>query len=287
MNGEVLMSASATLTVAFQGVRGAFGEEAVCAYFEQEMGTQPEKYAYHSFADVFAAVVAGTVEYGVVPLENSQTGGIDEVYDLLNRHELFIVGEINLPINQCLMCLPGQRLGDIKRVLSHPQALAQCEEYLQTLDVEVSAAYNTAGSAKVIREESLRNTAAIAGKQAAELYQLEILASNIQTIKDNYTRFIVLGRVPLPCFAGEAKTMLAVAVDQRQDALSRCLAVFAAHSLPLLRVETRPSRQHAWEYIFFLEFAGHYEDPCIRSALADLASTTSRHKFLGSFLRAI
>jgi prephenate dehydratase len=285
MNGEALISA--TLTVAFQGVRGAFGEEAVCAYFEQEMGTQPEKYACHSFADVFVAVMAGTVDYGVVPLENSQTGGIDDVYDLLNQHDLFIVGEVSLPINQCLMCLPGQRLGDIKRVLSHAQALTQCEEYLQTLAVEVIAEYNTAGSAKMIREEDLRNTAAIAGKQAAELYQLDILASNIQTIKDNYTRFIVLGRVPLPRFAGDAKTMLTVAVKRQQEALSRCLAVFAAHNLSLLRVETRPSRQHAWEYVFFLEFTGHYKDPCISHALADLATTTSRYKFLGSFLRAI
>lgn len=285
MNGKALLST--ILTVAFQGVPGAFGEEAVCAYFEQEMGIQLEKAAYHSFAAVFAAVVAGTVDYGVVPLENSQTGGIDDVYDLLNQYDLFIVAEINLPINQCLMCLPGQHLGDIKRVLSHPQALSQCEEYLQTLGVEVSAAYNTAGSAKTIREENLRDAAAIAGKRAAELYQLEILACNIQTIKDNYTRFIVLGREPLPYFAGDAKTMLTVAVKHQQGALSHCLAVFAAHNLPLLRVETRPSRQHAWEYIFFLEFAGHYEDPRISCALADLATTTSHYKLLGSFLRAV
>jgi prephenate dehydratase len=227
------------------------------------------------------------VDYGVVPIENSQTGGIDDVYDLLNQHDLFVVGEINLPVNQCLMCLPGQRPGDIKRVLSHPQALAQCEEYLQTLGVEVITTYNTAGSAKMIREENLLNTAAIAGRRAAELYQLEILVHDIQTIKDNYTRFIVLGRASLPRSAGDAKTMLAVAAKHQPGALSRCLAVFATHNLQVLRVEARPSRQRAWEYVFFLEFAGHREEPSICSALTDLAADTAFYKFLGSFVRAV
>src|SRR5690349_12614024 len=127
-------------TVAFQGVSGAFGEDAVCAYFEQGNGPSPEKFPCHSFADVFTAVAQGIVEYGVVPIENSQTGSIDDVYDLLNLYDLFVVGEVCLTVNQCLMCLPGQQLRDIKRVYSHPQALAQCKEYLQALHVETITA---------------------------------------------------------------------------------------------------------------------------------------------------
>ncbi len=161
-----------SIRAAFQGERGAFGDEAIREYF----GAQAQPLPYRSFADVFRAVAAGEVEYGLVPVENSQAGSINEVYDLLRQHDLFVTGEIGHPVNHCLLCLPGQQLGDIKRVISHPQALAQCDVYLRELNVEVVATYDTAGSAKMVREENLVNVAAIAGAGAAELYELEILA---------------------------------------------------------------------------------------------------------------
>src|SRR3989442_2889234 len=166
------------INVAFQGERGAFSDEAVRAYF----GQQAEPLPYRSFADVFRAVAAGKVEYGLVPVENSQAGSINDVYDLLRQHDLFVIGEISHPVNQCLLCLPGQQLSDIKRVISHPQALAQCDDYLRELNVEIVATYDTAGSAKMVREENLKGVGAIAGGGAAELYELEILARNIQTV---------------------------------------------------------------------------------------------------------
>ena len=269
------------ISVAFQGERGAFGDEAARAYFAKQAVPVPCR----SFADVFRAVAAGEVEHGLVPVENSQSGSINEVYDLLRQHDLFVTGEISHAVNQCLLCLPGQQLGDIRRVISHPQALAQCDAYLRELNVEVVATYDTAGSARMVREEHLANVAAIAGAGAAELYELEILALGIQTIKDNYTRFIALGREPAHRREGPAKTMLVMATAHQPGSLHKCLGVLAEKNINLLKLESRPSRNRVWEYVFYLDFEGHRDDPLVRSALADLAGHTTFCKILGSFAR--
>jgi prephenate dehydratase/chorismate mutase/prephenate dehydratase len=276
-----------TLVIAFQGERGAFSEEAVRTYFGKEYDKQLESFPCRSFADVFRAVAAGEVSYGLVPVENSQAGSINDVYDLLRQHDLFVIGEVSHPVNHCLLCLPEQQLSDIKRVISHPQALAQSDIYLRELGVELVATYDTAGSAKMIREENLAGVAAVAGAGAAELYQLEILARDIQTIKDNYTRFIALGREPATRREGLAKTMLVVATAHQPGSLYQCLGILAANKINLLKLESRPSRQRAWEYVFYLDFEGHREDAVVRSALADLASYTTFCKVLGSFARTI
>ena len=272
---------SDNIRVAFQGERGAFGDEAVRAYF----GAQATPLPFRSFADVFRVVATGEVEHGLVPVENSQAGSINEVYDLLRQHDLFVVGEIGHPVDHCLLCLPGQQLSDITRVISHPQALAQCDVYLRELNVEIVATYDTAGSAKMVREENLRNVAAIAAAGAAELYELEILARTIQTVQDNYTRFIVLGREPAPRREGQAKTMLVMATTHQPGSLHKCLGVLAKHAINLLKLESRPSRQRLWEYVFYLDFEGHRDDPLVKSALADLAGYTTFCKVLGSFAR--
>jgi prephenate dehydratase len=283
-------SPTATTTVAFQGERGAFGDEAVQIYFGRDaQGAQlrPEAVPYRTFADVFHAVASGEVEYGLVPVENSQAGSINDVYDLLRQHDLFVIGEIGHPVNHCLLCLPGQQLSDIKRVISHPQALAQSDVYLRELGVEIVATYDTAGSAKMIREEHLEGVAAVAAAGAAELYQLETLASGIQTIKDNYTRFIALGREPAPRREGAAKTMLVMATAHQPGSLYQCLGFLAVNKINLLKLESRPSRQRAWEYVFYLDLEGHRDDPPVRSALAKLAGHTTFCKVLGSFARSI
>jgi prephenate dehydratase len=278
------------LRVAFQGERGAFGDEAVGVYFgklayAEETGAGPQPVPYRAFADVFRAVASGEVEFGLVPVENSQAGSINDVYDLLRQHDLFVAGEIGHPVNHCLLCLPGQHISDIKRVISHPQALAQSDVYLRELGVEIVATYDTAGSAKMIREENLQGVAAVAGAGAAELYELEILAHAIQTIKDNYTRFIVLSREPAPRARGDAKTMLVMATAHQPGSLHKCLGVLAAHNINVLKLESRPSRQRIWEYVFYLDFEGHRDDQSVRTALADLASHTTFCKVLGSFAK--
>lgn len=270
-----------TIGAAFQGERGAFGDEAVRTYF----GGQARPVPYRSFADVFRAVATGEVEAGLVPVENSQAGSINEVYDLLRQYDLFVTGEIGHPVNHCLLCLPGQKIGDIQRVISHPQALAQCDVYLRELKVEIVATYDTAGSAKMVRQENLMGVAAIAGAGAAELYELEILARNIQTIKDNYTRFIALSREPALRREGEAKTMLVMATTHQPGSLYKCLGVLAEKQINLHKLESRPSRHRIWEYVFYLDFEGHRDDPIVSGALADLAGYTTFCKVLGSFPR--
>ncbi len=235
--GEYVAPAQQAINVAFQGERGAFGDEAVRAYF----GSQAQPIPYRSFADVFRAVARSEVEAGLVPVENSQAGSINEVYDLLRQYDLFVTGEIGHPVNHCLLCLPGQQLSDIKRVISHPQALAQSDVYLRELNVEIVATYDTAGSAKMVREENLR--------------------------------------------AGEAKTMLVMATAHQPGSLHTCLGVLAANQINLLKLESRPSRHRIWEYVFYLDFEGHRDDPLVSAALADLAGYTTFCKVLGSFAR--
>lgn len=273
------------ITAAFQGERGAFGDEAVQIYFGQDPTVRPEPRPYRNFADVFRAVAAGEVDYGLAPVENSQAGSIEATYDLLRQHDLYVIGEIVHPVNHCLLCLPGQELSDIKRVISHPQALAQSDVYLRELGAEIVATYDTAGSAKMIREEKMEGVAAVAAAGAAEMYQLDILARGIQTIKDNYTRFIALGREPAPRRPGAAKTMLVMATAHQPGSLYRCLGMLAANNINLLKLESRPSRQQAWEYVFYLDFEGHREEAHVRAALADLASHTTFCKVLGSFTK--
>ncbi len=269
--------------VAFQGELGAYGNEAVHSYFGREAQAVPCR----SFQEVFANVSAGKVDFGLVPVENSLAGSINDNYDLLRQHDLFVTGEICHPVHHCLMALPGQSLSDIKRVISHPQALAQVDVYLRQLGVEVVATYDTAGSAKLIREEELQGVAAVAGAGAAELYNLEILARNIQTVPDNTTRFVVLSRTPAERGPGPHKTMLVLSTAHQPGSLYRALGALAERKINLLKIESRPSRNRAWEYVFYLDFEGHREDAQVREALSELATHTVFCKVLGSFTRDV
>ncbi len=268
-------------SIAFQGERGAYGEEAVIAYFGAQVVPAPKK----SFAEVFDAVAAGETTAALLPIENSQAGSVHEVYDLLRTSQLYATGEICRPVNHCLLCLPGQTLDQIRRVLSHPQALAQCDAYLRGLGVEVIAAYDTAGSAKMVREQGLEGVAAVASARAAELYQLEILASGIQTIKDNYTRFIVLERQPAEAPTGPAKTMLMLATAHKPGALYQVLGEFALRQINLLKLESRPSREKPWEYVFYLDIEGSPQQADVAQALDGLRDKTTFVKVLGTFRR--
>jgi len=267
--------------IAFQGERGAYGEEAVLKHFGANVDPLPCK----SFQDVFTLVSGGKVDLGLVPIENSQAGSINENYDLLRQHDLYVSGEICLPVDHCLLALPGQGLSAIKRVISHPQALAQTDVYLRQLNVEVVATYDTAGSAKMIREQNLAGVAAVASATAASLYDLEILARSIQTVRDNTTRFVVLNRAPGEHKEGPQKTMLVFSTSHRPGSLHKAMGALAERNLNLLKLESRPSRSRAWEYVFYLDFEGHRDDPVVREALAELAAHTVFCKVLGSFTR--
>jgi len=268
------------MRVAFQGEPGAYSEEAVFRLFgEVETAQSP------SFAAVFETVAAGRADRGVVPVENSQAGSINETYDLLLAHELVIAGEFDLRVSHCLMVLPGQTLSEIRRVYSHPQALAQCDVYLKQLGVEVIAAYNTAGSAKAIREEHLTGCASVASRRAAQLYGLEILAEGIETNPNNYTRFLVISREPAP--RGERnKTSIVFVVDNKPGTLFAALGALATRGINLIKIESRPGRERPWDYIFYVDVDGHAADAALHDALDELRRHTTFCRMLGSYPRA-
>ncbi|MFC1926363.1 prephenate dehydratase [Chloroflexota bacterium] len=267
--------------VVFQGERGAFSEDAVINFFgSADLSPCP------SLADVFEAVSRDTAEFGVVPVENSQAGSINETYDLLLRHTLNIYGEIALEVNHCLMALPGEILDSIKKVYSHPQALAQCAQFLLKLGVELVPTYDTAGSAKLIKEKGMVNSAAVASKKASEIYQMQVLAENIQTIKGNYTKFFVISKAKAG-YADRNKTSLVFATKNIPGALYQCMGCFAVRNINLTKLESRPSKDKPWAYIFYVDLEGHAEDEVCAQALADLEEKTSFLKIIGSYPRNV
>jgi len=263
--------------VAFQGERGAFSEDAVIAFFNES-----EFVTCRNLGDVFEAVMQSTVEFGVIPAENSQAGSINETYDLLLEYPLSIFGEVNLRVHHYLMALRGSKLKDITMVYSHPQALAQCDQFLKKLDVEVIPAYNTAGAAKKIKEEELYKYAAIANRRAAEIYGLDILVEKIESNPDNYTKFFVIAREKAQRSA-RSKTSLVFGVKNAPGALYASLGAFASRGINLMKLESRPSKNKPWEYVFYVDFEGHIEDKGRREALADLENNASFAKILGSY----
>ncbi len=268
------------IRVAFQGEHGAFSEDAVITFFGS-----PETRPYPSWAEVFEAVSQGNVEYGVVPVENSQAGSINDTYDLLLQYPLSIIGEINLKVNHCLMALPGERMEDISIVYSHPQALAQCQEFLRTLKVKIVPSYNTAGSAKDIKQNAMKGCGAIASSRAAQLYDLQILAADIQTNQNNYTKFFVISRQKAER-TEKSKTSLVFACKNLPGALYDSLGAFATRNINLTKLESRPSRDKPWQYIFYVDFEGHEEDELCRQALEALKQKATIIKILGSYPRA-
>ncbi len=265
---------------AFQGERGAFSEDAVITFFNDA-----ETYSYRYLTDVFNAVLNDEVDFGIVPVENSQAGSINETYDLLLSYPLNIFGEINLRINHNLVALPGVSLAGIKTVYSHPQALAQCQDFLSNLNVEVVPGYNTAGMAKKIKEDGIKGYAAIASRRAAQIYGLEILAADIENSTNNYTKFFIIAKKEANR-ADKNKTSLVFTTQNAPGALYNVLGAFATRNINLTKLESRPGKDKPWEYVFYVDFEGHRDDKVCREALVELESKTSFIKILGSYPRA-
>ncbi len=265
-------------TVAFQGARYAFSEIASKQFFGNDVSSIPCR----TFEDVFEQVESKNVNYGVVPVENSLTGSIHRNIDLMLEHDLKIVGEVFLRVEQQLIVNPGVTLEQIEEVYSHPQALEQCRKFLSSLNAKAVASYDTAGSVMMIKEKKLVNAAAIASKKAADDYGMVVLKDTIEDIPENYTRFQVLS-----CqdeYLGEpTKTSVVFAMKNIPGALFKGLSVFALRDIDLLKIESRPLRGKPWAYIFYLDFAGHMgEERCV-NAIRHLQEITSMLKVLGSY----
>jgi len=266
------------MRIAYQGELGAFSEAAA-----RLVHADAELIAYRSFEEVFGAVDAGPASYGVLPIENSIGGSIHRNYDLLVEHHLPIVAEVELPVVHHLLALPGVGLGDLRRVYSHPQGLAQCERFLRTLTgVEIIATYDTAGSAKLVADDRLLDAAAIASARAGEVFGLVPLASAIQDFDDNITRFLVIGRRPLD-EAPADKTTIAFTVPNVPGALFKALSVFALRDVDLVKLESRPIPGRPWEYLFYAEVGSARDELRCARALAHLAEFAPMLRVLGTY----
>jgi prephenate dehydratase len=266
--------------VAYQGEVGAYSEEGALALFPDT-----EHQPFPSIRTVFEAVEVGRAQWGLVPMDNSQAGSINETYDLFLRHGLHLVGETIVRVDHSLLALPGASIDDVHEVISHPQAIAQCEEFLSALEVNVRAEYNTAGAAKRIAEERLEGVAAIASRRAAELYGLATLADRIQTYPDNYTRFGALSRDPAPLEEPD-KSSLVFGVGHVAGSLYRCLGAFAERHLNLTKLESRPRPGRPWEYVFYADVEAAAQLPAMVDALEALSEHATFTRLLGTYAKA-
>ncbi|MFB6286050.1 MAG: prephenate dehydratase [Candidatus Bipolaricaulia bacterium] len=268
------------MKIAFQGELGAYSHEAIV----EGLGTEPEVAPSDSFQDVFRLTTDGTTDVGLVPIENALTGSIHEVYDLLLAHDLSIVMEVTLPIRHELLGVPGSSLDDIEAVYSHPQGLWQCSRFLDDLNVERVAVYDTAGAARWVAEGNDAAHAAIAGPLAADLYGLDTLARDISTQPHNATRFVVLGE-PSAALAKNApyKTSLVVELAHEPGALYDALLPFSRNGINLTKLESRPMGDAPWQYRFYLDFEGHVTTPSVQTALDELGARVASYRVLGTY----
>ncbi|MSS71648.1 MAG: prephenate dehydratase [Candidatus Latescibacteria bacterium] len=267
------------LTVAFQGELGAYSELAAREFFHANVEVAPRPV----FEAVFAAVKSGKCQRGIIPIENSLAGSIHQNYDLLLRHRLHIVGEIKLRIVHTLIVNPGVKLSDVRSIYSHPQALAQCDRFIRGLKrARATPVYDTAGAVKMLKEEDIRDGAAIASAQAAADYGLKILKSGIESDHQNYTRFLILSKQKAPR-APHARTSIVFATRNVAGALFKSLSVFSLRDINLLKIESRPIQGRPWEYFFYLDFEGHAADPPCAKALDHLREIATSLRVLGSY----
>jgi prephenate dehydratase len=271
------------MKIAFQGEHGAYSEVAALEHFGADHETLP----CESFDAVFYAVEGGAAERGLVPVENSLAGSIHRNYDLLLQFPLVVTGEHYLRVSHCLIGLPGATMDGLARVISHPQALAQCEKYLRGLSgVHVDPVYDTAGSVKMVKEGGDRSVAAIASRRAAELYDMAVLAEGIEDNPANFTRFQAVSKEAVDP-GPDAKTSIVFAMKNAPGALFRAMSVFALRDIDLTKIESRPLVGKPWEYFFYIDFVGATQDETVQNALSNLQEYCTFLRVLGSYPRSL
>lgn len=266
--------------VACLGPRGTFSEEATLKRFGSTIATL----ACNSIDEVFRKVESGAADYGVVPVENSTEGAIGRTMDLLLQTSLTVCGEIQLPVHQYLMAQKPE-LTSIEKIYSHPQSFSQCHEWLNTnlphlSDAKRINASSNADAARLAATE--KDAAAIASKRAADVFELAICAENIEDDPKNTTRFLTIGTQHIEA-SGNDKTSLVMSAPNRPGAMHELLAPLAQHGVSMTRLESRPSRTHLWEYVFFMDIEGHQNDKNIFSALTSIREKAALLKILGSY----
>ena len=268
------------LRIGFQGEHGAYSEQAAFQHFGPSIETVPTR----SIREVFNLTEVGAIDAGVVPVENSIEGSISETHDMLLTSSVKVVGEVAVRVVHCLIALPSAKLSDIKVIYSHPQALAQCRNFVAGLGAEPRVAYDTAGSVKMIKDEGIVSAGSIASERAAEIYGMKILKKGIEDYGRNFTRFLVISKTEGKRTAA-SKTSVIFSVPHTPGSLYNVLEVFARDGINLTKIESRPTRQRPWEYYFFVDIEGHHKDRAISGAFAEIATKTIFLKVLGSYPR--
>ena len=267
------------LVVGYQGVPGSFGNEAMLKYFKNIK----EAKSYEKFEDVFKAVEGGEIEYGILPVENSSTGGIGTVEDLLKEYNLYIVGEECIRISQNLVGIKGATVDDIKEVYSHPQGFEQSTKFFDKhKDYNLIPYSNTAISAKLVSDLKDKSKAAIASERAAKLYDLKIIKKDVNDLKNNYTRFIVIGR-DLECDETCDKVSILFSIEDTSGGLYTVIRDIKEFGLNMSKIESRPNRNNPWNYIFFVDFDGNLFDVNIKKAINTIARSSKYFKLLGCY----
>jgi len=264
--------------IAFQGVAGAYSEEAIREYFGSGVETLPCR----SFEQMFVAVEEGNADYAMLPVENAVAGSVTGAYELLMQRDLRINAEVILRVHHMLMAVPGVERDAIRRVGSHPQALAQCRRYLDRYGFKPEATFDTAGSARDLAASPEPDAAVIASGLAAELYGLHILDRGIEDFPFNYTRFFLMG-LDDPPRAQRSKTSIVFTTRHSPGALYKAMGEFANRGINLTKIESRPRQNEPWRYMFYVDFEGHCQDLPSEAALMGLLRHTSFIKLLGSY----
>lgn len=268
--------------VGFQGVPGAFSEEALIKIF----GEDSNRFSYEEFEDVFEAIENDEIKYGVLPIENSSTGAISKVMDLLKKYDFHILAEETIKINQHLIGIKGTKLEDIKEVYSHAQGIEQSSEFLKQYDWKLIPFHNTATSAKFVKDTGDKSKAAIAGIRSAKIYDLEIIEECINTLKDNTTRFVVIGK-ELVVPKNADKVSVAFTVENKSGKLFNILRYFAENNINMIKIESRPMKDAPWSYLFYVAFEGSIESNEAKKALELIKNSSEYFRLLGAYKNAI
>jgi prephenate dehydratase len=279
-------------TIAIQGESASFHDVAARSFF----GVDSDRVFCETFDSTFHALQDKEADFAMCAIENSLYGSINEVYDLLTAYQYTIIGEVYLRIEQCLIGLPGASIEDIETVYSHPVALAQCTEFLDKTLVKAKREehYDTAGSVKLVKDLNNPATAAIAGREAAKLYGLQILADSIETNKENYTRFVCLARSDSADKDSEPKTVadanktsLVMTTSDDPGALYRALGCFAERDINISKIQSRPIIGKAWSYMFYVDALAGIDNPVLQAALHELTTQGCTVDTLGSYKNAL
>lgn len=265
------------LRIAYLGPEGTFTQQATLKHFGNAVETVP----LGAIDEIFREVEAGSAQFGVVPIENSTEGVINHTLDMFMRSDLKICGEVALRVHHHLLNRSG-KLEGIRKIISHQQSLAQCREWLDAKlpNIEREAVSSNAEAARLAYDND--KIAAIAGESAAKIYQLQKAAINIEDEPDNTTRFLIIGKL-ITRPSGDDKTSLLLSSRNKPGALYELLGALSHHGINMTRIESRPSRQAAWDYVFFLDVEGHAEDVVLSKALKSLADNAAYYKWLGSY----